>query len=78
MRQALDSGTVHVGVTGDELLASKAHRDLIQPYAVRAGAARRFLQATRRAPLRMEVGALGRSPPSAATIAVGRCRLNPG
>ena len=42
---ALDSGTIYVGVTGDELLVSKQHRDLIQPYETRAAAARTFLQA---------------------------------
>ena len=39
--------TIYVGVTGDALLSSKKHRNLIQTYETRAAAAQWFLAATR-------------------------------
>jgi hypothetical protein len=76
--------TIYVGVTGDELLVSKKHRELIQPYETRAAAAASFLAATRPPPvvtsstsdddvsassgIRVLVGPLDGSPPLAATV----------
>lgn len=73
--------TIYLGVTGDELLVSKAHRDLIQTYETRANAARAFLESTRPsvadstaeaegdvARVCVRVGPLDNSPPLAATV----------
>ena len=42
-----DSPTVFIGVTGDVLLTNKRHRDLIEPYEVRASKAKSFVAKTR-------------------------------
>ena len=66
-----DSPTVFIGVTGDVLLSNKRHRDLIEPYEVRASKAKTFVAKTRppTSPLTVECGPLDESPPLAATVA---------
>lgn len=74
---------LYVGVTAAELLTTKTHWDLIQPYEARAAAARSFLAATRPPPppqesaeagggagvdVDIQVGPLDLSPPLAATV----------
>ena len=65
-----DSPTVFIGVTGDVLLTNKRHRDLIEPYAVRASKAASFVAKTRppTSPLLIECGPLDDGPPLAATV----------
>ena len=66
-----DSPTVFIGVTGDVLLSNKRHRDLIEPYEVRASKAKTFVAKTRppTSPLTVECGPLDDGPPLAATVA---------
>lgn len=65
-----DSPTVFIGVTGDVLLTNKRHRDLIEPYAVRASKASSFVAKTRppTSPLAIKCGPLDDGPPLAATV----------
>ena len=66
-----DSPTVFIGVTGDVLLTNKRHRDLIEPYEVRASKAKSFVAKTRppTSPIVVECGPLDDGPPLAATVA---------
>ncbi|KXZ47714.1 hypothetical protein GPECTOR_33g596 [Gonium pectorale] len=59
-------GSVFVGVTADALLANKSHKELLQPYDVRAHEALSYLRAVRPG-LQVEAGPL--SDPKAPTLA---------
>lgn len=64
--------TPHPAPAADELLAKKAHRELLQPYAERAAAALAFMRAVRPG-LDAEAGAL--RDPAAATAAETDARM---
>lgn len=60
-------GRLYVGISGDDLLVNKKHKELLQSYADRERAVLKFLAAVKPG-LDVEIGPLDNSPPKAATI----------
>ena len=61
------TGRLYVGISGDDLLVNKKHRELLQSYADRERAVSEFLTAIKPG-LDVEIGPIDNSPPKAATI----------